>query len=722
MKPYADNAEHLLDELKRLDLMLAVHLDEWRVESRGTIDEFQGLYVSDEEVDTLLRQTDATSESSRNEQRNSDVAQSTDVTLGHVKDRVRNLRDRERKTIAEGTTLRFVELSERFDLYPLHRDALLIGLGPEFDRKYERIYSYLQDDVTKKRPTVDLILRVLCRSEAERLEARTLFSRRSPLVRNRLLSVSGGEETPLLSRFVRVDERITNYLLGNDGVADELAEFVATNEPTDRADDLVVDEAQREALEELSGELDDRGGSKPLFAYFYGPHGAGKEIAVEVLCRDNGVSILKVDAERISERDLREPIRLVSREALLQGTALYIRGLGALSGEREVELEAVIGEFDEFDGHVFLAGTDPLSPKLYVGVTNHQVSTLRFSIPSYEARRERWSSVNSLPGDVDPADLAAKFRLTGGQIEDAVALAGILANGDELSAESVYEGCRAQSSVSLDSLARKIDPNYIWDDIVLPMDDLNHLREVATRVTYQGTVYSEWGFEDKFSLGNGLNVLFTGPPGTGKTMAAEIIAGDAGLDLYKIDLSSVVSKYIGETEKNLGKVFDEAENSSAILLFDEADALFGKRSKVKDSHDRYANIEVNYLLQRIEEHDGTVILTTNFKQNIDDAFLRRIHMSVEFPLPDRESRAAIWEKVFPEATPLAELDYGFLATFDVTGGNIKNIALTAAFLAADDAGEVEMKHVLRAAWREFQKTGKLVAPEEFGAYRSLLNQ
>jgi SpoVK/Ycf46/Vps4 family AAA+-type ATPase len=207
-------------------------------------------------------------------------------------------------------------------------------------------------------------------------------------------------------------------------------------------------------------------------------------------------------------------------------------------------------------------------------------------------------------------------------------------------------------------------------------------------------------------------------------MAAEILAADTGLDLYKVDLASVVSKYIGETEKNLARVFDAAETTDAVLLFDEADALFGKRTDVRDSHDRYANIEVDYLLQRIEEYEGTVILTTNLERNIDEAFRRRIHVSVDFPTPDREARAAIWERTFPAATPVDELDVEFLSSLEFTGGNIKNVALTAAFLAADegrdDGGRVTMRHVVRAAAREFRKTGRLVDPETFGPYRELV--
>ena len=247
--------------------------------------------------------------------------------------------------------------------------------------------------------------------------------------------------------------------------------------------------------------------------------------------------------------------------------------------------------------------------------------------------------------------LASKFRFTGGQIKDAISTAGEIAKAENpdfpvLSAETLYEGCKARSNQRLSSLAVKINPHYRWEDIVLPKDTMEQLKEVCGFIKYRGTVYSDWGFEKKLSLGKGLNVLFSGPSGTGKTMAAEILAREIKLDLYKIDLSSIVSKYIGETEKNLNKIFKEAETSNSILFFDEADALFGKRSEVKDAHDRYANIETAYLLQKMEEHEGTVILASNFRKNMDDAFLRRLHFTIEFPLPDEKSREVIWRTHF----------------------------------------------------------------------------
>jgi SpoVK/Ycf46/Vps4 family AAA+-type ATPase len=322
---------------------------------------------------------------------------------------------------------------------------------------------------------------------------------------------------------------------------------------------------------------------------------------------------------------------------------------------------------------------------------------------------------------VDLAALATKFKFTGGQIQDAATMARNLAclrdaKTARINTHDLYEACRLHSNQKLSALARKITPKYQWGDIVLPADRLEQLREICNHVKYRERVYGEWGFDRKLSLGKGLSVLFAGPSGTGKTMAAEIIAGALGLELYKIDISMVVSKYIGETEKNLSRIFVEAETSNAILFFDEADALFGKRSEVKDSHDRYANIEIGYLLQRMEEYEGVVILATNFRKNMDEAFVRRLHFTVEFPFPNEGDRRQIWQGIWPEDTPRhPALDIDFMARrFEITGGNIRNIALAAAFLAADDGNVITMNHLLHGTKREYQKMGKVVAENEFG--------
>ena len=274
----------------------------------------------------------------------------------------------------------------------------------------------------------------------------------------------------------------------------------------------------------------------------------------------------------------------------------------------------------------------------------------------------------------------------------------------------LHAACRLHSNRKLAELAQKITPHYTWDDLVLPDDQMAQLGEIYHQVQYRALVYDAWGFDRKLAMGKGVSILFAGPPGTGKTMAADVLAGALGLDLYKIDLSTVVSKYIGETEKNLARIFGEARTSNAILFFDEADALFGKRTQVRDAHDRYANVEISYLLQKMEEYDGVVVLATNLRKNLDEAFVRRLHVTVEFPMPDVADRRRIWAQIWPDATPRdPDLDLEFLARqIEVAGGSIRNIALAGAFLAAADGRVVTMAHLLRATHREYQKMGKLL--------------
>jgi SpoVK/Ycf46/Vps4 family AAA+-type ATPase len=283
-------------------------------------------------------------------------------------------------------------------------------------------------------------------------------------------------------------------------------------------------------------------------------------------------------------------------------------------------------------------------------------------------------------------------------------------------ADDLWQACRAQAGWHLEELAQRLVPCYAWEDIVLPADVLRQLHEIAAQVMYRAQVYETWGFGAKLNRGRGISALFAGPSGTGKTMAAEVLADYLRLDLYRVDLAGVVSKYIGETEKNLRRVFDAAEQSGSILFFDEADALFGKRTEVKDSHDRYANIEINYLLQRMEDYRGLAILATNMKSHLDQAFLRRLRFIVNLPFPDADLRRQIWQKAFPAGAPIKGLDYTALARLEIPGGNIKNIALNAAFLAAETKSPICMGHVLHAARREYAKMDKLISTLEFGLH------
>jgi SpoVK/Ycf46/Vps4 family AAA+-type ATPase len=415
----------------------------------------------------------------------------------------------------------------------------------------------------------------------------------------------------------------------------------------------------------------------------------------------------------------------------LEAAAIYFDRAETLLGESDRLAHArrvLLGALTGHDGIVFLGSEQAWDET--IGQPAGFFFKAHFPVPTCPLRRQIWQGLlapEPVAREVDAVALADKFNLTAGQIHRAIAEARQTAllrepAEREMTMADLLHACRSQSTARLTTLARKITPLYTWSDITLPADKLAQLREACAHVKHRQQVFGEWGFERKVSLGKGLGILFAGASGTGKTMAAEIIAAELGLDLYKIDLSCVISKYIGETEKNLSRIFAEAETANAILFFDEADAVFGKRSEVKDSHDRYANIEINYLLQRIEEYEGTVILASNFQKNIDEAFLRRMRFVIEFPLPEEAERRRIWQNIFPSDTPLAtDIDFDFLARkFQFAGGAIRNVALSAAFIAAQNGGLVDMEKIIRATRREFQKTGKLCVKSDFESYFDLI--
>jgi AAA+ superfamily predicted ATPase len=431
-----------------------------------------------------------------------------------------------------------------------------------------------------------------------------------------------------------------------------------------------------------------------------------------------------------SESGIARRMLLAEREALLSGAVLCW-------SEVDNVLHATAGQ--ESNSRLFVRGlasgsvpTVLLSERAWEpGRLLGQRPFLRLELAdaSYDDRQACWTAGLKGSSAVQPQDVAAlagRFRLSPGQIDDAILRARSLAwsrdpSDGRVSLDDVDAACRVQAQHRLGTLARKLVPRYTWDDIVLPSAQLTTLRLIATMIRQRPTVYGQWGFDRKLAMGKGVMALFAGPSGTGKTMAAEILAHDLGLDLYRIDLSSVVNKYIGETEKNLERLFSEAQESDAILFFDEADALFGKRSGVSDAHDRYANIETAYLLQRTEEYNGLVILASNLPRNMDDAFVRRIHFTVTFPPPDEAERLELWMRTFPNEAPRGhDLDLEFLARqLKVTGGNIRNIILASAFLAADEQQPISMRHLVRASAYEFQKMGKMLLESDFGHYMEM---
>jgi ATP-dependent 26S proteasome regulatory subunit len=732
MTRFESSLDHLLAEVKRIDLTLYREVVRRRSQRReAKWDEFRGLYISEDEIDDLMSSGFEAVPSIMSEPSEEEPIDRIDERLRELETEIGHQRQ---NSLSSGIELRLEHVKQLFGLMPLELDSLLVGLLPELDLNYQKLFAYLQDDVTKKAPSVDLILRLLARSAEDRRLLRSAFMPQGRLLSCQIVSLQNGrsaEAASLLERTVGVEERVVHYLLDSDEIDKRLVPFVRLVKPQAELSQVLLPPDIKERLHNLmQGEVQSRG----VVFCLQGEYGAGKRMTAEAMCRELGMPLLIVDTAHMLAGDLPADLalQLVAREASLQKSCVYWdRYDVVLDDERNLEAhrQSILEWVRQRPGVVFLSSRVAWEPG--GGAIDKPFVKIEMPVPPFSVRKQLWQTLlddhMSVAPDVDLDVLANKFRLTGGQIRDAVAGARDLAAGwgngrQQISMDDLHCACRAQSNQKLSSVARKISPKFTWEDIVLPNDQMTQLREMTNQVRYKHVVYGDWNFEKKLSLGLGLNVLFAGPSGTGKTMAAEIIGGELGLDLYKIDLSTVVSKYIGETEKNLDKIFKEAQNSNAILFFDEADAIFGKRSEVRDSHDRYANIEIAYLLQKMEEYDGIVILATNLRKNLDEAFARRMHFSVEFPSPEEPDRYRIWQRVFPKEAPTSgDVDLSFMARqFKITGGNIKNIALGAAFLAASDGRTITIEHLIRATKREYQKIGRLCTETDFGIYFDLV--
>jgi ATP-dependent 26S proteasome regulatory subunit len=721
MQAFSDSLAHLLAEMERIDLLMRFQVARQRKLS-GEDEQFRGLYIQEHEVDALLQKPIGVPQW---------FAAGPEWPAGPASELgmlEQCIEQRRQASLGQGIELRLERLRQLFELDRFDIDVLLVCLAVEFDLRYEKLYAYLQDDVSKKRPGVGLIFNLLAPSLELSIEARRHFRAEAPLLRFHLVEMledPAQPRSPLPSRYLKADDRIVQYLLGTDGLDERIRPFVehVDSRGGPEPEPLELDEDVRQGLIGFAAIASE---SRPVVLHLQGGSSLDKLRMAEALCHCRNQFLLMVDLERVaveSDIEFDKTLALIHREARLEDAALFWKGAHSLNTDPRRSAFLIFMESLKRGCPIsFVDGETALNPAdAPPGTIYHAVTLAR---PGFIQRGRIWRSALAAGkadigrGDID--ELAVKFKFSQSEIHGVVATAANLARWRDpdkprITSRELYEACRLHSNQKLSMLAHKIKSRYSWNDIVLPQDRTEQLREICNHVKYRDRVYSDWGFDRKLAMGKGLCVLFAGPSGTGKTMAADIIAGELGLDLYKIDLSTVVSKYIGETEKNLSRIFDEAETSNAILFFDEADALFGKRSEVKDSHDRYANIETGYLLQRMEEHEGIVILASNFRKNMDEAFVRRLHFTVEFPFPTEEDRNRIWESVWPEATPRDPgMDLKFLARrFQITGGNIRNIALSAAFLAADDDGIVGMRHLVRATQREYQKMGKLVPESDF---------
>ncbi len=683
----AEPTDRSLDHLTaRLDLLVA------RVESavarRRSVDpnpddRFRGLYISEPAVDELLARRRASLWQPGFEEMSDSIEQLADTweAAGHV--------------------LRMRRLRRVFGLDLTDVDILLVALAPDVDQRFERLYGYLHDDVTRRRASVGLCLE-LCGIDPSSASGRARLGPSAPLVTAGLLVVEDGDR-PVLTRALRVPDRVSAHLLGDESFAPDLAALLVDLPAAPAGPWLELDGA-------LAADI------SPI--YLREPPGTSAGwVAASAVAR-RGREFIVVDLAGIAAAgDARAMTALVVREARLRGLALVGIHVDALL-ERSTD---VIEHLADAECPVVLSGSRPWDPGW-----SRAIPLLLDVPPATPAERAaQWAS--ALNGHApDPAVMRSTlaFRLTPMQVSrvaEATRLAA-RASGREVRAADVQAAARAQNAAGLERLAHRIEPSATWDQLVLPPEVRAQLRELAARARHRERVLDEWGIGGRALRGRGITALFAGDSGTGKTLSAEVIASELGLDLYVIDLSTVVDKYIGETEKNLDRIFAEADRVNGVLLFDEADAIFGKRSEVRDARDRYANVEVAYLLQRMERFDGMAVLTTNLRANLDDAFTRRIDVIVDFPMPEEDDRFALWRLHLPPEVPQsADLDLRFMSDrFRLCGGNIRNICVTAAYFAAEADRPVTMADLVRATDREYRKLGRLTVEAEFGAYIDLL--
>ncbi|MEU3523094.1 ATP-binding protein [Streptomyces sp. NPDC038707] len=601
-------------------------------------------------------------------------------------------------------------LAARFGLSPLDLDLLLVAVAPDLDARFERLYGYLNDDLTRRRPTVGLALE-LC-GLAGAAPGRFRLAPGAPLVAGGLLEVTEPDRPPL-SRVLVVPDRVTAHLLGNAWPDARLAGVL--DEP--REDPTAEPGQVRRAAAAA------RTGTGLVHLRGRGDTGG---LAVAALGAAD-LRPLALDAAALARRsgDIPELARVTALEARLTGAGVVLGPLEALPDEPAERTRTLRTLCTALRGIPLLThgtpGWDPAwAPDTPVVLT--------VPAPSPERQAERWRHAleraagdGSAPGDTEAlARAVAAHRLDSGQVRRAadVAVRTAALAGRPVGPDDLRTAVRAQNGAGLDRLARRVEPGVGWDDLVLPPPTHRRLRELALRARHREQVLGQWGMRPGGGRGRGVIALFAGESGTGKTMSAEVVAADLGMDLYVVDLSTVVDKYVGETEKNLERIFTEASAVNAVLLFDEADAIFGKRSEVKDAHDRHANIESAYLLQRMESFDGIAVLTTNLRANLDEAFTRRLDVIADFPVPDAAQRLALWERCLGDRLPRAgDLDLGFCADrFELAGGSIRACAVTAAYLAAESGTPLTMRQVVTAIAQEYRKLGRLVLETEFGPY------
>jgi SpoVK/Ycf46/Vps4 family AAA+-type ATPase len=585
-------------------------------------------------------------------------------------------------------------LAQRFGLSEFERDTLMLCAALDLDPNVAPLCARALGSPSRTYPTFGLALSMLDEPAWDAL------SPHRPLRFARMIDINMPPGTALTAAALRADERIVNYLKGVNTIDDRLSVLIRPSGPP-----LALSETQSAVGARVVAQLKRAAETATLpIVQLVGVDDACRMGVAQEVAEAIGRKLYRLDAGTLptAAADIEQTARLWQRETVMLPVALYIDGGRAESGETA----AALARFLEREAGV-----------VFLGVGETPLSMARLTVPfdvAMPTPAEQYAEWAASIAGQEPeikktaALLAGQFSLNLGEIREAAR-----SISSEPLSQKLWRVCRDMSRPRLDQLAQRLDAKATWDNLVLPDEQMKLMRQIAGQVRARHRVYTEWGFAKSMNRGFGINALFAGETGTGKTMGAEVLANDLDLNLYRIDLSAVVSKYIGETEKNLRRLFDAAEQGGAILFFDEADALFGKRSEVRDSHDRYANIEINYLLQRIESFSGLSILATNMRSALDVAFLRRLRFVVNFPFPSAKERRAIWERAWPPQVPRDGLDYDRLARMNLSGGNIHSIALNAAFSAAQNGQKITMSVIVAAARMELRKLERPFNEAEF---------
>jgi hypothetical protein len=604
-----------------------------------------------------------------------------------------------------------VLLAQRFGLSRFERDLLLLCAATELDTRVGPLCDLAQGSWGRAHPTFALAMTLF------EDPAWDVLSPERPLRYWRIIEITQQGATPLTTSPLSADEWVVNYLKGLNYIDDRLSPLLIPLEVP--AGGIELPASQSEQVEQVVRSIGGATASERLpVVQLLGSDSPSKRLVAWHAAAALGLNLYRMPVRLLPAQavELETLARLWQRQSLLLPVSLYIDAQDApptqtAEGQSEASTPPSLNRFLTRSDGVFFLDTRDVWPRL-----DRASVVLDVARPTPSEQQSAWAEALGEEAGDAPARLASQFNLSLAEIRRVVSEVKTQAGDDEDASavsDMLWDACLRATRPRLDALAQRLDPVATWDDIVLPPTEISLLRQIAAQIGQRSTVYDDWGFRRKMNRGLGISALFAGQSGTGKTMAAEVIANELRLNLYRIDLSAVVSKYIGETEKNLRRLFDAAEDGGMILFFDEADAIFGKRSEVKDSHDRYANIEINYLLQRMEAFSGLAILATNMKSALDAAFMRRLRFIVNFPVPTVNERKQIWEKAFPDEVPTEDLDFDRLARLNLTGGNIHSIALNASFLAAGSGESVTMPVVLEAVRTEFRKLERPINEADF---------